>query len=369
MTAGARTITVADSYSDATIAVGPQAYTTGGAIDNVCPPSFIGLVASRGRLFGIDNKRVWFSKILVQGEGPAFADEFTLDVSASGELTAIGTLDDKVIVFAQNSIYVITGRGPDDTTLGNDFEVTQISADRGCVQPRSVINVPMGLMFKSDVGIYILTRGLELQFIGSEVRDKTYSVPIYYKRQRAPDRFAGVLHVQHADGRAGNGIRLVYDYDVNQWAYDSLAGRQYGSTTIVDACPILGATIANGRYYWQDGNGYVYYEDTDGAIYYDDGSTYVPIEMQLAPINLNGINGYQRARYLQLKVKNYTSPIVSFDVYADDDVAPSTSASFSPLQTEMRVCLTRQLASTHRVVISDSLTGSLSTGKVLRLLV
>ena len=53
------------------------------------------------------------------------------------------------------------GEGPNLMGLQNDFTPTQlINADTGCVENNSIINIPEGLMFKSEKGMYLLNRSL-----------------------------------------------------------------------------------------------------------------------------------------------------------------------------------------------------------------
>ena len=357
--------TVSDGIADTVLRTGRKLYTTGGIVDNVMPPSFLSMIAHRGRLFGIDGKRVWFSKLLVAGEGPAFADEFTLDFDSDEDLTALASMDDKVVVFSRNSIYIITGRGPDDTANGNDYEITKISSDRGCIEPRSVVNTPIGMFFQSDLGIYLLSRGLEVSWIGEEISDTVDAFPSITSARVHPVEPL-VYFTCNASSLASGGKRVVYDYTLNQWMIDTMAGRVPGSSTINvpltngAGAPMLSAVNVDGAYYWQDGYGYIYKEDT--SIYHDDSNSWVQRYILFAPINMNGIAGFQRVRYLYLNGTVSTASNVTIQTYLDDG-GPSTSKVFTPAVSQMRVDLHPQLCRTLKIEILDETASPQGVGR------
>ena len=355
---GSKLTTFTDSYADADISIGPRLYTSGGIIDNVCPPSFLSMVTHRGRLGGIDGKRFWFTKQLVNGEGPAFADEFTLEFDLDDDLTAVGSLDDKWVVFAKNAVYIITGRGPDDTANGNDYEITRLTTDRGCIEPRSVVSCPLGLFFQSSVGIYLLTRGLEVQYIGAEVQDTLASYPTITSAKMHPTD--PTIYFTCVNNTSDAGVRIVYDYDQAQWITDHVYGNSdsVGGTSVTS--PALSATVVGSSYYWQDAGSYVFKEDP--TTYLDFSSQWVTMSMGLAPINLQGINGYQRVRYVYVGAKVDGNATITLSVDCDNAGVPATY-SFAPALTDMRVDIARQLCRTLTLDISDAQGATVGTGQ------
>lgn len=154
-------------------------YTSGGVLENNPAPNAKYCISGGQRMFllGLEDGDIAYSKKQLQGESVNFNSLLRIRIS-SGEnadvskLSALGYMDGKLIIFRERSIYFIQGDGPLETGLQDTFtEPEVISSDAGCVDPRSVLNVPMGVMFKSRKGIYLLDRALSTQYIGASVED------------------------------------------------------------------------------------------------------------------------------------------------------------------------------------------------------
>ena len=75
--------------------------------------------------------------------------------------------------------------------------------------------MPEGLMFKSSKGIYLLSRALELKYIGADV--EAYNAFDVTSAQLIPT----VYEVRFT---LTNGVCLVHDYYVDQWSvYTNIA--------------------------------------------------------------------------------------------------------------------------------------------------
>ena len=150
-------------------------YTVGGALAADPWPSFSKSVVASTRLWAIDsiNKgRVLASKLFEDFISPEYNPTLAINLGDERDLTAIGKLDDKAIVFEPNDIHVIYGDGPDNRGQGQDFAVHYIATDVGCVDQESVIETPVGLIFYSRPrGFYLLDRNLQVQFIGGGIED------------------------------------------------------------------------------------------------------------------------------------------------------------------------------------------------------
>lgn len=85
-------------------------------------------------------------------------------------LTGSVAMDGRLIIFKENSILYINGSGPSRANSNDDFSAPLlITTDAGCTEPRSVVLTPNGVMFKTDKGIYLLDRKLQVQYIGASV--------------------------------------------------------------------------------------------------------------------------------------------------------------------------------------------------------
>lgn len=265
-----------DGLADASL--GEQLYTTGGVLENVAPCAFQAVVAHRNRIWAIgdDGRTVWFSKEYLQGEAPGFNEGLTFAVEDDGRpLTALGTLDDKLVCFKRDSIYVVAGQGPNDSGGGNDLSPPQrISSDVGCIDQRSVVEIPAGVMFQSVQGLCLLTRSLEVKFVGDQVSATTTAYPVCTSAVRVPDQQQVRFTMQTAED-AYNGVTLVLDYRLMRWARWFLwKADGSGSQTagIQSACwhptykYIVAQDVANNPAVW-----------TESALAYTDVGSFVPL--------------------------------------------------------------------------------------------
>src|SRR5208282_4405532 len=84
-----------------------------------------------------------------------------------------------------------------------------IPSDTGCVNSKSVILFPDGILFKSLKGIYILTRGLAIGYFAPEV-----------EAYNSQDIQSAVLTGGRNQIRflTSSGLSLLYDYVFKQWS-------------------------------------------------------------------------------------------------------------------------------------------------------
>ena len=207
------TVAFADTTADATLTARPLLYTTGSTLDNVTVPSCDVVKVFKNRLFvaGLERESdVLFSKQHVTDEGVAFSDLFNIQVgNQGGAVTALAVLDEKLVLLKETSLYILSGEGPTDTGAQNDFlNPQQVSSDVGCTEPESVVETPQGIMFKSAKGIYLLTRSLEVQYVGAKVEDFN-----------ALDVSGAVVVPNQNQVRFTTtaGTTLVWDYFFQQW--------------------------------------------------------------------------------------------------------------------------------------------------------
>jgi len=151
-------------------------YTTGGVLENISPPSCSVVGNFKNRLFlaGLENKlELRYSKLLGEKTGVEFNDTlFILTSQVGGDIVALKGMDDKLIIFKENSIFYLSGDGPNNLGQQDTFNEPQlISSDVGCSVKNSVVLTPQGLFFKSNKGIYLLTRSIGLQYVGAPVED------------------------------------------------------------------------------------------------------------------------------------------------------------------------------------------------------
>lgn len=276
-----------DTVADWVLIGNDQLYTTGGEVENIAAPATSIMTSFKNRLIAVpqENKfQFWYSKQVIPGSPVEFSDVFVQNVDQrGGEITALGVMDDKLIIFKQNSIYYIVGDGPTPAGTFNDFSLPiLITSDAGCSNKKSIVVMPEGLMFKSSKGIYLLSRALELKYIGADV--EAYNAFDVTSAQLIPT----VYEVRFT---LTNGVCLVHDYYVDQWSV-------YTNIAAVDA------TIFQNKYTYLKANG-VILQETPGS--YTDNGSFIQLLLTTSWNSFAGLQGYERF-YDMLILGDYKSP-------------------------------------------------------------
>ncbi len=299
------TFTIVDRLADSAIGSNPILYTTGGVLPNFCPPSASLCIQHRGRVWlaGCDNpKAVWYSKQITTGEAPGFNDALQFIVDDGGAITALASMDDKLVIFKADRIFVVFGDGPNDTGIGSDLSAPQrVPADAGCIEARSVISTPEGLLFQSAGGITLLSRGLEVQYIGSPVTDTLAANPIISSAVIVEPQ----NHVRFTCEQ-GNGLgkTIVYDYLHHEWSVFSLTDP---GTLTTAAAAATSAILWGGVYTWASQaqwNVYTERAPAAGVATFTDGGQWISSSFETAWLKLAGVSGFQRLRRVRLIGEN-----------------------------------------------------------------
>lgn len=286
-------VTFTDTLADVSILGQTLLYTTGGVVENIAAPAAKASALFKNRLWIIDAEDpnlLWFSKQVIQNTPVEMSDLLTVYVAptsgaqgSTGPSTALGAMDDKLIIFKRNAIYYLVGTGPDNTGANNDFsDPTYITASVGCNNPNSIVLTPSGLMFQSDKGIWMLGRDMSTNYVGSPV--EVYNSQIVKSAEAIP----GTNEVRFT---LNNGVTLMYDYYYKQW----------GTFTNLTA---ISATLNNNLHTYLNTFGQVF-QETPGL--YLDGSRPVLMSFTSAWINVAGMQGYERF-YEMLLLGNYYTP-------------------------------------------------------------
>ncbi len=207
-------VTFIDDFSDDTLETKQPLYTNGGILEN--DPIATGglLVGGKGRLFADDpsnGSAVLFSQERAEGYILDMPDGLRVLVDdAGGEITALGILDDALVIFKRSAIYFVAGAGPLANPDTGGFSPPQIiTADCGCTSPKSIVSTSAGLMFKSAKGIYLLGRDRQVTYIGAPV-----------EAYNAQDITRATLIDDTTQVRflTSSGSTLLYDYLFGQWS-------------------------------------------------------------------------------------------------------------------------------------------------------
>lgn len=282
-----KTWSLLDTLSDASLVGNDLIYTTGGVIENIAPPAsdIFGTFKNRMILIPSENPFSWqYSQQSIQGVPIEFNDSFIATIDQNGgPITAIFDLDEKLLFFKQAFIFYTVGTGPSPTGANNDFIDAQLVAtDTGCDERKSIARLPVGLMFKSLKGIYMIDRSLSVNYIGQDV--ESYNDNIITSAEL-------IKTYNQVRFSINNGTVLVFDYLVGQWSI-------YEGLSAVDA------VIWDNRYTFIQADGKIQKEDE--TVYTDDGA-FVQLYLETSWLQFAGIQGFTRVYKLQL-TGEYESP-------------------------------------------------------------
>lgn len=273
------TVTFTDSLSDLNANSNDLLYTTGGVLNNIAPPanSIICTYLDRVFLAGMsDRLLMWYSQTVANNSNantipPQFCAELTTSLDPrGGNVTALGVLNQTLIIFKHDSIFALQGNGPDATGNNNDYgEPQMITSDVGCINDLSVVIVPHGLMFQSSKGIYLLDQSLNVTYIGAPV-----------EAYNANTITSATLHTQYNQVifTTSQGTALVYDYYMEQWS-------TWTNHVAADA------VMYQGTYYWLNSNGKVFQQNTTS---FTDAGSPILMSFTLPNLAFAGLQGYQR---------------------------------------------------------------------------
>ena len=286
-------VTIADNQSDAQILGNSILYTTGGVVENICPPSPYTMTLYRQRLFLVDAENpntLWYSKQVIESTPVEMSDLFTIYVAptqgsqgSTGSIRVLAAMDDKLIIFKHDAIYYITGNGPDNTGTNDDFsEPIFITSTVGCDNQQSVVFIPEGIMFQSDKGIWLLTRDMQTLYIGAPVEDFNSQTVLSSVNIPGTNQIRITLD---------NGIVLMYDYFFKQWG-------------TFEGVPAISSTLYQGLHTFVNQYGQVFQESPNT---YLDGNTPVTMGFTTGQLNMAGLQGFERAYFFNL-IGRYISP-------------------------------------------------------------
>lgn len=286
-------VTFVDTLADASILGNSIIYTTGGVVENVEPPAVSALTLFDDRLWAINSEDpnvLLFSKPVIQSTPVEMSDLFTIYIAPTTGVQGPGTgpsralcgMDDKLIVFKDNALYYINGKGPDITGANSQYsQPIFITAAVGSANPDSIVVIPQGIMFQSNKGIWLLGRDLSTKYIGAPV--ESYNDAVVQSAVVVPSTTQVRI-------RLDIGVVLMYDYFYDQW----------GTFTNV---PGTSSVIYNDLDTYINIYGQVF-QETPGL--YLDGTSPVLLGFTTAWISLAGLQGYERFYHGYLLGTYYT---------------------------------------------------------------
>ena len=303
------TVTFLDNTADSLITSNQLLYTTGGVIENVQPKPSRLIEDYRNRLCvggQEDGSVVEYSDSQVFGVPVEFKDGFSFRVEqGGGDLTAIAKLDEKLILFKGNSIYVQIGQGPLPTGAQNDFQDPQlITSDVGCPFPQSVVSTKQGIIFKSNKGYYLLDRSLQTRYIGQ---------PVHAYNDLTPQGGVMLPELDQVRLIHSDGLCLVYNYLYDEW---------YTFTNH----EALSCVIWQGSFVMLKTSGEVWLESTN----FLDAGSYIQMKFRTPWIQQAQLQGAQRIYSMRFLGKYLTQHKLEISMRYDFDDSVRETLQFNP---------------------------------------
>lgn len=288
----------------------PSAYFNEDAENTLSPP-LLDVCSTQNRLWAIDaENRLSFrwTKPIVEGRSPEFASEFVEQVPhEGGDCVGIAAMADRVIIFKERQAYTVFGDPGDAAGSGSTLQKAQlIPGDIGCTNVNSIVEGPGGIYFLSAQGFYLLTPGLEFQFIGEQVRD-TLGTLVVTSGVHVPAQ-SEIRWTLDSNGRTWDSDRaLVYNYRVGAWSL-------WTDFEAVHACVWRGD-------YTRLAQDTLVYKETPGS--WADGASFESA-ITTAWIKLAGLQGFQRIWRAVLLLRWYTGAVRIQVAYDYDETVIDT---------------------------------------------
>lgn len=296
-----------DGMSDATAKTQELYYRNAGILDNVSTGSASYVAEGKRRLFSVDHSVLRYSKLYSATERLAIEPSdglFKPVPGDGGDFAAIGFLDNTAFLFKETKIYALLGEGEDNAGLGEFQDPYIISHDVGCTEPRTLVATPVGLIFKSRRGFYVLGRGGDTSYIGAPVED--YNAQTFVSANLIEDR-------HHVRFLTSSGTTLLYDYLLGQWAeWTNHEGKA--------------AVVVGGTYYYLHTSGVV---RKQAATFADAGTGY-SLLVETGWLPMREIIGYGRVRRVAVLGEYRTAHRLDVDVFYNGLVTSKQTITHTP---------------------------------------
>lgn len=317
-------LTLTLTVSDSVLSGGDVLYTQGGALPRWTPDSCESLWIHGNRLWcpdPSDDTILRYSNEVVEGEGVAFAQANIVRVPGSDRITSGESLDSSCVTFRARSLLIVGGSGPNDTGQDGTFSDAQmLYADIGCINQSNLCRFKDGIVFKSpDKGFYLLTRDLQLSFIGADVENYN-SKTVVSSEVVALTEASGT--VEECRFLCSDGTLLTYNYYNGQWTTATLAGctdavQTGGRYVVVNPT----STAANARVFQQSMTTYL-----DA---FSNTSTTYQMTVETGFVKTADVQGFQRIWKVQGLGESMGGGRISVEVGYDYETAYNETYTFN----------------------------------------
>jgi hypothetical protein len=300
--------------TDASLKDNAQLYTTGGILPSWPLPACDCFVVYKNRIWGIsseDKKNLVYTHMLLEGEVPQHHPFLAHRIDDDGRCTGLAVMDDNLVVFKEDAVYLIRGNGPDRKGLNPDYITTRVNTPHGCIDRRSIVSDPRGTFFRSRLGLMRLTRQMDVEYVGEKIQDILTDDITIVDAAVLPN-YTERVYFLLVDNEF-HGSFLVYQWSNDQWAIDTIEGFEG------DLAP-LSITWLNGVAYTIFGQ--------DATVFAHRGAE-DPVDIYLLQLitqwfQFAGHQGFKRIRGIEIMGEYFEPHELRIDIqrdYNEQDVA------------------------------------------------
>jgi len=294
------TSTHTDTVLDAALVDNKPAYFNGDVLENDAPRPTRSITNFKSRYASVNSDRpdeLEYSKTYTPQIRPENSRFLTIraddkEYHGAEKVRATMILDDKIIIFKDRTILFTQGDGANNAGAQNSlFFPEVISTNVGTVNPRSIILSPNGIFFKSEKGIYLLGRDLNISYIGADVEEHN------------GENITGAVLMKNINQirfTTENGVCLVYDYFFRQWSW--YTNHQAN-----------GSTFWNGEYVRVNNSAQVFVSKNDR----DDDGAFIQQKIKTNWLKVQGIQDFARVYRLLLLGEYVSNHTITLNVYYD----------------------------------------------------
>ncbi len=295
-------ISIEDTLADSSITDRETLYTDAGLLANYAPPPCNWLAVHQNRLWAIssENGDLWYSKQKIDGEGPGFNLQLVIENHKEHIPVAAMSMANALAVFFEDAIAVVFGEGPNDQGQGGTYtELQFLEGNIGCINPRSVVSTPVGIMFEGRKGIYLLPPDYSKPvFIGEPILGVLDNSEDQTRHIIGADLMRDISQVRFTYwGSISEGVEhpkiLVYNYEKGRWHFYAPE-----VTTAGDSYRIEESIVFQGVHYLMSHTLYlIWRQETDVWRDYTkaDDYYYYDVVVKTPWLNMAGLQGLQRA--------------------------------------------------------------------------
>lgn len=288
--------------------------------------------------------KVYYCKKINDNKPLEFNEELQIRVPADGgKLTGLAAMDNTLLVFKRNSVYAVNIPNVNSAfSQGIDFRVPgPLPAGTGCLYPASVHVSVLGCFFQSDKGIYLITRGRDVQFVGAGIQDALVNREVVSVAEVTGQREILFL-LDTPGGTRTTREALVFNYEHEVWT----KWEDYpGTSAFSDENRLIAADGQNVREFSSSSTGYVGISTT----------THLDYAFSTGWVSTVGILGFQRVKRIEVDGE-YTNGRVRVEVFYDGESTAHDTFDYldGDVTFPLRVKPTRAKCKSFRVRVSDT---------------